>query len=186
MSVRNHPDTKQNYGVIKMNQKTLFAVKAAVIAALYAALTAASSMFGLAYGQIQFRVSEALCVLCAFTPAAVPGLTIGCLLSNMSSTLGVIDIVVGTSATLISAVLGYLTRNIRVKGIPVLSLLFPCIFNGIFVGAEIAYLMPGAFQWKAFLIAGLEVAAGELAVCFTLGILLCKAIQKSKLKDLLN
>lgn len=167
-----------------MNQKTLFIVKAAVIAALYAALTAASSMFGLAYGQIQFRVSEALCVLCAFTPAAIPGLAVGCMLSNLSSPLGAIDIIVGTSATLIAAALGYLTRNVKFKSIPLLSLLFPCIFNGIFVGAELAYLAPEGFQWKFFLIAGLEVAIGELAVCFTLGILLCKAIQKTKLKDL--
>lgn len=169
-----------------MNQKTLFVVKAAVIAALYAALTAVSSVFGLAYGQIQFRVSEALCVLCAFTPAAIPGLTIGCLLSNLSSPFGAVDIIVGTCATLISAALGYLTRNIKIKGIPVLSLLFPCIFNGILVGAEIAYFMPEGFQWGAFFIAGLEVAIGEFAVCFTLGVMLSKAIQKSKLKDLLK
>lgn len=169
-----------------MNQKTLFVVKSALIAALYAAMTAASSIFGLAYGPIQFRASEALCVLCAFTPAAIPGLTIGCLLSNMSSTLGTIDMVVGTSATLIAAALGYLTRKVRFKDIPLLSLLFPCILNGILVGAEIAYLAPEGFQWKAFLIAGLEVAIGEFAVCYTLGIMLCKAIQKSKLKDFLK
>lgn len=169
-----------------MNQKTLFTVKAAVIAALYVALTYASSMFGLAYGPIQFRVSEALCVLCAFTPAAIPGLAVGCLLSNLSSPLGAIDIIVGTSATFIAAALGYLARNVKIKGIPLLSLLFPCIFNGIFVGAEISYLAPEGFGWKLFLIAGLEVAVGEIAVCFTLGILLYKAIEKTKLKDLLK
>lgn len=167
-----------------MNQKTLFTVKAAVIAALYVALTYASSMFGLAYGPIQFRVSEALCVLCAFTPAAIPGLAIGCILSNIGSSLGAIDMLVGTSATLIAAALGYLARNVRVRGIPLLSLLFPCIFNGIFVGAEISYLAPEGFGWKLFLISGLEVAVGEIAVCFTLGILLRKAIEKTKLKDL--
>lgn len=169
-----------------MNQKTLFVVKSAIIAALYAALTAVSSMFGLAYGSIQFRVSEALCVLSAFTPAAIPGLTIGCLLSNLSSPWGIVDIVIGTAATLIAATLGYFARKVQFKGIPVLSLLFPCIFNGILVGAEIAYLAPEGFQWKAFLIAGLEVAIGEFAVCFTLGVMLGKAIQKSKLKDLLK
>lgn len=167
-----------------MNQKTLFVVKSAVIAALYAALTAVSSIFALAYGPIQFRVSEALCVLSAFTPAAIPGLTIGCLLSNMSSTLGPIDMLVGTAATFIAAALGYFARKVQFKGVPVLSLLFPCIFNGILVGAEIAYIAPEGFQWQAFLIAGLEVAIGEFAVCFTLGVMLCKAIQKSKLKDL--
>lgn len=169
-----------------MNQKTLFIVKSAVIAALYAALTAASSVFGLAYGPIQFRVSEALCVLCAFTPAAIPGLTVGCMLSNISSTVGIIDVVIGSAATLISAALGYLARNVKFKDIPLLSLLFPCIFNGIFVGAEIAYFMPGGFAFKAFLIAGLEVAAGEAAVCFTLGIMLCRALQKSRLNNLLK
>ncbi|MCH5190123.1 MAG: QueT transporter family protein [Oscillospiraceae bacterium] len=169
-----------------MNQKTLFVVKSAVIAALYAALTAVSSIFGLAYGPIQFRVSEALCVLCAFTPAAIPGLTIGCLISNLSSPYGAVDIIVGTLATLLAALLGYFVRKVQFKGVPLLTLLMPAVFNGILVGAEIVYLAPEGFQWQAFLISGLEVAIGEIAVCYTLGVMLCKAIQKSKLQNLLN
>lgn len=167
-----------------MKKRTMFIVKAAVIAAIYAALTLA--LHPVAYGPIQFRASEALSVLCVFTPAAIPGLTVGCFLSNLGSPYGVIDIVVGTLATLLSVVCGYYTRKVRVKTLPLLTLLFPCIFNGIMVGAEIAYTMPQGFKWSAFLIAGLEVAAGEFVVCYLLGLPLFKAIDKTKLKDLLK
>lgn len=167
-----------------MKKQTMFVVKAAVIAALYAGLTYA--LAPISYGPIQFRVSEALSVLCVFTPAAIPGLTIGCLISNLGSPYGVIDIVVGTLATLFSVICGYYARKVTLKSLPLLSLLFPCIFNGIMVGAEIAYTMPEGFKWGGFLIAGLEVAAGELVVCYGLGIPFFKAIDKTKLKDLLK
>lgn len=167
-----------------MKKQTMFVVKAAVIAAIYVALTYALAPFS--YGPIQFRVSEALSVLCVFTPAAIPGLTVGCLISNLGSPYGAIDIVIGTLATLLSVVLGYYTRKVRVKSLPLLTLLFPCIFNGIMVGAEIAYTMPEGFKWGAFLIAGLEVATGEFVVCYALGLPLFKAIDKTKLKDLLK
>ena len=78
-------------------------VTAALIAAAYAALTYVSAAMGLAYGEVQFRLSEALCVLAAFTPAAIPGLTIGCVLGNITSPLGIADIVFGAAATLLSA-----------------------------------------------------------------------------------
>ena len=79
-----------------MSQKSNAArtlVTAALIAAAYAALTYVSAAMGLAYGEVQFRLSEALCVLAAFTPAAIPGLTIGCVLGNITSPLGIADIV---------------------------------------------------------------------------------------------
>ena len=114
MSVRNHPDKKQNYGVIKMNKKrTMFIVESAVIAALYAGLTYAASMLNVAYGSIQFRFSEALTILACLTPAAIPGLTIGCFLGNITSPYGIIDIVCGTFATFLAAILSYGTRKIR-------------------------------------------------------------------------
>ena len=103
------------------NSKVKFLVQAALIAAAYTALT--YSGFAFAYGPIQFRYSEALIAFAALTPAAVPGLTIGCVLSNLGSAqLGIYDIVFGSLATLLAALFAYLFRKIRVRGMPLLSL----------------------------------------------------------------
>ena len=102
-------------------KKTVFVVQSAVIAALYAGLTYAASMLNLAYGSIQFRFSEALTLLAAISPAAIPGLTIGCFLGNITSPYGMIDIICGTIATLIAAFLSYQTRNVKFKDLPLLS-----------------------------------------------------------------
>ena len=90
-----------------MNKKklsTLFIVQAAMIAAIYVVLTVFISAFGLASGAIQVRISEALCILPVFTPAAVPGLFVGCLIANIIVPgAGLADIVFGSLATLIAA-----------------------------------------------------------------------------------
>lgn len=165
-----------------MNQKkTLFLVQGAVIAALYAALTYAAGLAGLAYGNIQFRFSEALTVLAAFTPAAIPGLTIGCLLGNLGSPYGAVDIFCGTLATLLAACCSYLTRNLRLKGVPLVSLLFPVLFNAVIVGAEIVILLPEGFSVQGFLINALWVGLGELVVCYAGGVPLALAIDRTKL-----
>ena len=168
----------------KSNVNTL--VLGAFIAALYAALTYAASLAGLAYGQVQFRFSEALTVLAALTPAAIPGLTIGCFLGNLGSPYGMVDIVCGTLATLIAAVLSYLTRNVKLKGIPVLAPLFPVISNAVIVGPEITAFLPEGISLYAFLINALWVGIGELVVCYAGGIPLLIAIQKTGLKKHFN
>ncbi len=94
----------------KMSKKTLFVVQAAMIAAIYVVLTVGINAFGLASGAIQVRISEALCVLPIFTPAAIPGLFVGCLLSNTITGCALWDIVFGSLATLAGA-LG--TRALR-------------------------------------------------------------------------
>ena len=93
----------------KMNQ-TQFLALGAVIAAIYAVLTYLSALANLAYGPFQFRFSEALTILPIFTPAAVPGLALGCLLSNIFSSMGAADMVFGTLATLLAAIA---TRMVR-------------------------------------------------------------------------
>lgn len=156
----------------------LFMVRAAVIAALYVALTYAGAP--LAYGSVQFRISEALTILPVFTPAAIPGLTIGCFLGNLGSTLGVADWVCGTLATLIAAVLVRLTAQITVKGFPVLAPVFPTLCNAVIVGAELAVLiLPEGFTAWGFLTMAGGVALGEAVVCVVLGGLLWLAIHKS-------
>ncbi len=140
-----------------------------MIAAVYAAATYFSAALGIAYGPIQFRISEALTILPVFTPAAIPGLAVGCLLGNISSPYGVWDVIFGTMATLIAAVFSRKLRNIRLKGLPLLSLLMPVLFNGLIIGAEITFYLSDAASLTGFLLLAGEVALGEAAVCLSVG-----------------
>lgn len=162
-------------------KKTVFVVQSAVIAAIYAGLTYFAAILNIAYGGIQFRFSEALTILAVFSPAAIPGLTIGCFLGNITSPYGIVDIICGTLATLIAAVLSYSTRNIKFRDLPLLSALFPVITNAVIVGLEITLFMPEGFQFQAFLISALQVGFGELVMCYGLGIPLYKVVKKTKL-----
>lgn len=164
-----------------MNKKTVFVVKSAVIAAIYAGLTYFAAILNVAYGGIQFRFSEALTILAVFSPAAIPGLTIGCFLGNITSPYGLVDIVCGTLATLIAAVLSYKTRNIKFKDLPLLSALFPVLSNAIIIGLEITLFMPEGFKFEAFLISAFQVGFGELVMCYGLGIPLYKVVKRLKL-----
>ena len=163
-------------------QKLIHLAHGAMIAAIYAAATYLSAIFGIAYGNIQFRFSEVLTILSVFTPAAVPGLTVGCFIGNLSRPFGIWDLVFGSLATLLAAVTARALRNIRIKGFPVFSLLMPVIFNAVIVGTEIIFLMPAQeASLTAFAISALEVGAGELAVCLAGGIPLFYAIKKANI-----
>lgn len=169
-----------------MNKKrTVFVVQSAVIAALYAGLTYAASLLNLAYGSIQFRFSEALTILAAISPAAIPGLTIGCFLGNITSPYGIIDIICGTLATFIATVLGYRTRNVKFKEYPLLSAFFPVITNAVIVGIEITVFMPEGFKLQAFLINALQIAIGQFVMCYGLGLPLYKVIKNTKLDKMI-
>lgn len=164
------------------NKRILNLAHGAMIAAIYAAATYLSATLGIAYNAIQFRLSEALTILSVFTPAAIPGLTVGCIIGNLSSPFGIWDIVFGSLATLLSAVCARKLRNITIKGLPLLSILMPVFFNALIVGAEITFLFPtDAPSLTAFTVAALEVGAGEAAVCIAGGIPLFYAIKKSRL-----
>ncbi len=162
-------------------KKTVFVVQSAVIAALYAGLTYAASMLNLAYGSIQFRFSESLTLLAAISPAAISGLTVGCFLGNITSPYGIIDVICGTIATLIAAILSYVTRNVKFKDLPLLSAFFPVIANAVIVGIEITIFMPEGFKSEAFFINALQIAIGQFAMCYGLGLPLYKVIKKTKL-----
>ena len=164
------------------NKKIMHLVHGAMIAAIYAAATYLSATLTIAYGPIQFRLSEALTVLSVFTPAAVPGLTIGCILGNLSSPFGIWDIVFGSFATLLAALTARKLRKITVKGLPVLSVIMPVIFNAIIVGAELTFLLPtDRAKLVTFAVYALEVGAGELAVCLAGGIPIYYALRKTGL-----
>ena len=111
-------------------------------------------------------------MLACLTPAAIPGLTIGCLISNLIS-VGVmpIDLVVGTLASLLAAITMYALRKVRLFNLPVLAALMPAIFNGILVGWELTvFVIGGGFNFGTFLLTGASVALGEIVVVFGLGL----------------
>lgn len=147
-----------------VQKKTKTLVTGAIIAALYVVLTLLANAFGLASGVIQVRISEALNVLVCFTGAAVPGVTVGCLLANLLTGGVVLDIIFGTLASFIGAFGGYLLRKNRL-----LALLCPILSNTLIVPfvLKFAYGAPDAI-WFLF---G-SVAGGEVISCGILGFLL--------------
>ena len=150
-----------------MTRKTKQLTQAAIIAALYMALSYLQDFLlpGSASMAIQFRVSEALCVLALFTPSAIWGLTVGCMLFNLSGAgLLPLDFLIGASATFLSTGAMWLTRKWTVKGFPLPALLMPALFNGIIIGGELAFVIGGGFFLNAA-----YVAIGEAAVLLTLG-----------------
>ena len=143
-----------------------------IVAGLYAAITILTASF--AYGNIQFRISEALMMLLLFEPHLTIGLTIGCLIANLFSTVSVLDIVIGTAATLLACLL-----TTRIKK-PWLAPLPTILVNAVMVGAMLSWLyMPSEQFWNGLLIFGGEVGAGEAAVLYVLGIPLYYAMKKT-------
>ncbi len=151
----------------------------AIIAALYAVLTHLQNVIlpGSATWAIQMRVSEALCILAFFTPAAIPGLSVGCLLFNITFSGALpLDFLVGTLATYLAAQGMWLTRNWKVGGYPLFGMLLPAITNAVLVGWELSVYIGGAFWINA-----LYVAAGEAIVLLILGSALYFAMRNRKL-----
>lgn len=149
---------------------------AALIAALYAVLTHLQNLLlpGSATWAIQCRLSEALCILALFTPAAIPGLGIGCLLFNLTFAAALpLDWVLGTSATVCAALSMRLLRNVRLRNWPLPALLMPALFNALFVGWELTVYIGGGFWLNAF-----YVALGELIVLLIPGTLLLRIFEK--------
>ena len=162
-----------------MNRKTRFTAHAALIGALYVVLTYAQNLIipDSATWAIQFRASEALCILAFFTPAAVPGLTIGCLLFNLSYAAALpLDAIVGTAASFLATGAMWLTRKITIKGYPLPGLLMPALFNALLVSWELSVYIGGGFGLNA-----LYVAIGEAAVLLSLGTALYYAIRVRRL-----
>ena len=153
-----------------MNKKTLYLTQAAVIAAIYVVLVFVFQYSS--FGPIQFRIAEALTVLPYFTPAAIPGVTIGCLLSNLLFKADVLDIIFGTAATLIAAYLSYQIRDNKfLVPIP------PIFINAIIIPWILKYAY---FEVNAIPIMMLSVGAGQLVSAGILGIVLLFSLDKVK------
>lgn len=156
----------------------------AMIAALYTALCMA--LAPLSFGMVQVRVAEALTLLPVFSFAGVWGVTLGCALANLAGVftganiLGAFDILFGTMATLIAALLSRKFRNIRIAGLPVVSAIPPVLINAIVIGAELSFVMApdGAFM-STFLTNFIYIAVGQSISCFVLGLIFVWVLEKT-------
>lgn len=145
----------------------------AMVAAIYFVLSYFGSIFGLTYGPVQCRFAEALCVLPFLFPSTIPGLFVGCLLTNLMSTVP-LDIVVGSLATLLAAFWTSKMPNRYLAPLP------PVICNGVIVGAMLTWYEVGFGEgfWSLFAFNGLSVAVGELLACYILGSILLYALPR--------
>lgn len=148
-------------------KKIIFLVQASLIAAVYATITIA--LLPISYGQIQVRVAEALTILPAFTPAAIPGLFVGCIVANLYGGGGIIDVVFGSLATLIAAYLSYKMPTKWLVPLP------PVIVNGIIVGYILNYL----YGLPLMITMG-WVTMGQAIACYGFGYPLMKLLEKYK------
>lgn len=150
--------------------KSKYLSNAAIIAALYVVLTLFTNLLGLANGAIQVRISEALCVLPMFTPAAIPGLFLGCLISNIMCGCVVWDVIFGSLATLIGAIFTYRLRRYKR-----LALLPPIVSNTLIIPfvLKFAYGIPSGLWYFI-----LTVGVGEIISCGVLGTLLYRYLKK--------
>ncbi|MCI8281639.1 MAG: QueT transporter family protein [Lachnospiraceae bacterium] len=159
------------------NKQVLFLAQAAMVAAIYVALTFVSSSVGLSSGTIQVRISEALCILPVFTPAAIPGLWLGCFLANLLTGCILVDVICGSVATLIGAVGTYLLRKHK------LACMFPPVIANMVVvpfvlryGYGVTAVYHGT-DWSIPFHA-LTVGIGEAVACIVLGSILKKALSR--------
>ena len=147
---------------------TKFLVQGAIIAALYATLTIVLKT--ISYGMVQFRISEALVILPFFTPAAIPGLFLGCAISNLAGDFGILDVVIGSTATLIAAYMAYKIKK------PVLVPLPAVVLNAFLVAIVLS--VAGLPYWPSVLWVGL----GQLVCAYGLGLPLLYILKRYRRK----
>ena len=150
----------------------------AMVAAIYTVLTITPPLNAIAFGPIQFRISEVLCVLPFLLPFSTWGLFVGCILANLlGPNFGPYDIIFGSLATLLA---GYLTSKLKKEWMTPLP---AAVINGLVVGAVLAYYIGENGFFISFGIFGMQVLAGEIAVIAVLGIPLLYALEKWGIKE---
>ena len=177
--------------------KSNYLARVGVIAAIYAACTLIALLFlgSLAWGPVQFRISEALCVLALFTPAAIPGLTLGCAIANImnivisgTGMIGMLDVIFGSLATCLGALFTYKMRNR-----PVLAIAGPVISNALIVPAYLPLMLTGIGYytipfttisldgaWLPMYLFGLvATGVGEAVIMYVLGYPLARSLAKT-------
>ncbi len=157
-------------------------VKIALIAAIYSVVSLVLAPFS--FGNIQVRIAEGLSLLPLISPLAIFGLTLGCFITNFIGVtmglniLGILDVFIGTFATLLAAILTYKLRNITIKGFPLLSSLMPILINAIVIGAELTYVFAPEFSLTYFAIFALEVGLGQMIAVYLIGLPILNALKK--------
>ena len=164
---------------VKSTGSILFVARAGIIAAIYVVLTLFISAFNLASGAIQVRISEALCILPIFTTAAIPGLAVGCFLSNLLTGCAVFDVIFGTMATLLGAFGTYALRKNKI-----LATFPPVLSNALIIPWILRYVYELTFEYKGMDLSipyfMVTVGAGEVISICILGSLLIKAFEPLK------
>ncbi len=163
----------------KNNKLTANIAKGAMIAALYVVISLVFSP--LSYGPIQVRFAEALVPLCAISPIASIGLVVGCFITNLFSPFGLVDIIFGTLGTLISVLLGYNLRKIRVYGFPIATALSAVFVNALILGPVLCYFELGRFDLAVASLIALQIAIGQLISCTLLALPIFKFVDKTSL-----
>ncbi|MBR5259234.1 MAG: QueT transporter family protein [Eggerthellaceae bacterium] len=184
--------------------RSRYVAQAGLIAALYAAATLITIMFlqTLAWGPVQFRISEALCVMALLTPAAVPGLTIGCAIANLAAmvltgtgALGLLDVVFGSLATFLGALWCW-----KMRSRPAVALLGPVMANAVIVPAYLPILLQGLGYYTIpfttisldglyiymYLFGLVATGIGEAVVVYVLGRPLAAALKRFKIEEMLG
>ncbi len=159
---------------------------AGLLAGMYAALTLV--LAPLSFGLVQCRLAEAMTVLAAYTPVAIPGLTVGCALSNLlglgmgANPAGALDVVLGPLTTGLAAVCSWWLRRHQIGGLPVLSTLPPILLNALVVGTELTLVSPH-FSIEVLLTQMGLVSAGQAVACLGGGLLLAKGWELAGLQQ---
>lgn len=157
-------------------------ITAAVVGALYAVLTMV--LAPISYGALQFRVSEVLCILPFFMPFTAWGLFVGCIVANLMSTAGVLDVVFGSLATLITCLcIAWCGKKGNTLKARLLACLMPVVWNGLIVGATLTIALAGLnplTHFGAFFVFAGEVALGELGVMYLIGLPLMTYLPKQR------
>ena len=157
-------------------KRARFTAHAALIAALYVALTYIAFWLGLDKGAVQLRFSEALCALLCFTPAAIPGLTVGCVLANLLTGAHFLDVIFGSLATLLGAFGGYALRSFAKKRAFVFMPTLPTVLANAIIVPLLLIFVYGVEDAYLFLLC--TVTLGELLSATALGTVLILALRK--------
>lgn len=158
------------------NKKIQYITRAALVAALYVALTHLSNILGIASGPIQIRFSEALCILPFFMPSAIPGLFVGCIIANLTTGAVIWDVIFGSLATLVGAFFATKLKNKWLIPIPTV------LANTVVVPLVILFCYTDKSLWSVstYLFGVIGVFAGEILSAYILGIVLFSALNKHK------
>ena len=156
--------------------------RCSMMAALYAAVSIV--LLPISFGAVQVRLSEALTVLPVYTPLGVWGVTLGCLITNAygvsvgANILGAADIVIGTAATLVAALMTGWLRNFRIKGMPIAATIPPILVNAVVIGAELTFAETGKIFSPLLWINMFQVGLGQLIACTVGGSIVAAAIER--------